>query len=814
MARAARAIAGAVLAALAGCLGPATNHCGNGFTCPAGLRCEFANDRAWCVPPNCGNGVVDVGEACDDGNNTSGDGCPADCSPACGDGFVDPGEVCDDGAHQGEFGYTCGADCRSAPPMARCGDGHIQAGEACDDGDLRNHDGCSSACTLEQLAWTPITTGTPAAGPGVMAYDPPHGVIVLLDAALRTWEWTGDGWQRRHTSAVPAVSAGGAMVFDRRIRSSLTLFADLSRPWPLLWAWDGIDWGGYLLDGLHAMFTSFGVAYDAAREITVLVGHSAVTGEEETWEEAALWQQRPVRLGRSGMPAASSPSHAMTYDPKRSLVLLYRADGLWAYDGRDWNLLGNSAGPVSDDLQLVYDAARDRIVLFGLVGSAVETWEWDGSAWQRKAMTGPPPRKQAAMAYDVVHATVVLFGGRDAVASSGLDDTWLWDGTAWRRAMPAVPPARSHHAAVYEDGRATTLMFGGIDASGRRLGDTWIWDGAAWRQPALGVSPPPRADHAMAYDSATNRTLLFGGTDGAGHSLGDTWEWDGTAWHDRSDAPGPPPRSRHAMAADPLHGGVILIGGSDGGAPLADQWVWAGRWTEVTPAGSPAPRRDTALVYNPNSLRVELFGGEGPAGLFGDVWQWSGSEWAERGLGEFHPEPRAGHRVLYDPLHREVMMFGGHDALGARNDAWTWKTNEDEWRELVTAVSPPARDHFAMVYDRANDRPLVFGGEDASAAPLGDLWTVRYEDPGRRDEACTTGLDGDRDGKAGCDDPDCEGLCASCGNGVCEPFESSRICPRDCGVASVCGDWLCDAGENCASCPGDCRRCIGAIPGE
>ncbi|MDQ3298479.1 MAG: hypothetical protein M3619_17990 [Myxococcota bacterium] len=30
--------------------------------------------------PDCGNGVVDTGEACDDGNTTSGDGCSAGCS--------------------------------------------------------------------------------------------------------------------------------------------------------------------------------------------------------------------------------------------------------------------------------------------------------------------------------------------------------------------------------------------------------------------------------------------------------------------------------------------------------------------------------------------------------------------------------------------------------------------------------------------------------------------------------------------------------------------------------------------------------------
>jgi cysteine-rich repeat protein len=52
-----------------------------------------------CALGGCGNGALDVGEACDDGNRRSGDGCRADCGKveACGDAVVDEGEACDDG---------------------------------------------------------------------------------------------------------------------------------------------------------------------------------------------------------------------------------------------------------------------------------------------------------------------------------------------------------------------------------------------------------------------------------------------------------------------------------------------------------------------------------------------------------------------------------------------------------------------------------------------------------------------------------------------------------------------------------------------
>src|SRR5438093_1461105 len=80
---------------LCGCLGPASDNCVGGGLCPPGQRCGLVGDVQVCAAETCGNGHPDPGEACDDGNNVSGDGCPADCGAPCGDGILDPGEVCD-----------------------------------------------------------------------------------------------------------------------------------------------------------------------------------------------------------------------------------------------------------------------------------------------------------------------------------------------------------------------------------------------------------------------------------------------------------------------------------------------------------------------------------------------------------------------------------------------------------------------------------------------------------------------------------------------------------------------------------------------
>ncbi|TMQ10453.1 MAG: hypothetical protein E6J91_26380, partial [Deltaproteobacteria bacterium] len=84
----------------AGCLREASQTCANGGVCPPGLQCIETQgttpDGKICVVGTCGNGRLDRGEVCDDGNNRSGDGCPADCMAPCGDGVLDPGEACDD----------------------------------------------------------------------------------------------------------------------------------------------------------------------------------------------------------------------------------------------------------------------------------------------------------------------------------------------------------------------------------------------------------------------------------------------------------------------------------------------------------------------------------------------------------------------------------------------------------------------------------------------------------------------------------------------------------------------------------------------
>ncbi|MDC0717908.1 DUF4215 domain-containing protein [Nannocystis bainbridge] len=95
--------------------------------------------------PKCGDGQLDPGELCDDGNVLNNDACTNSCKFAtCGDGFVLAGtEECDDG------NGIDGDDCTNMCTGAECGDGVVHVGlEACDDGNADDADACTSLCAL------------------------------------------------------------------------------------------------------------------------------------------------------------------------------------------------------------------------------------------------------------------------------------------------------------------------------------------------------------------------------------------------------------------------------------------------------------------------------------------------------------------------------------------------------------------------------------------------------------------------------------------------------------------------------------------
>ena len=101
---------------------------------------------------------------------------------------------------------------------------------------------------------------------------------------------------------------------------------------------------------------------------------------------------------------------------------------------------------------MVFDEARGVVLLFGGVGNGPspnnQLWEWNAGSWRLLSESGPEPRLDAVMVYDAGRQKVVLFGGQNFPALYG--DTWEWDGTQWSKVTEDGPGPRAHTAAAYD----------------------------------------------------------------------------------------------------------------------------------------------------------------------------------------------------------------------------------------------------------------------------------------------------------------------------------------------------------------------------
>lgn len=170
-----------------GSINPCDPYCNVFVDTPAGMDAGpgFSIVDGGLIPTAaCGNGALNGGEQCDDGNLANGDGCTSTCtlevgfycptpgSPCvastCGNGTKEGLEQCDDGNLRPYDG--CSPTCTKEPvcPVgaactAVCGDGVKFPSEACDDGNNIDGDGCSALCTVE--AGATCNTVTAAAPP-------------------------------------------------------------------------------------------------------------------------------------------------------------------------------------------------------------------------------------------------------------------------------------------------------------------------------------------------------------------------------------------------------------------------------------------------------------------------------------------------------------------------------------------------------------------------------------------------------------------------------------------------------------------------
>ena len=100
---------------------------------------------------------------------------------------------------------------------------------------------------------------------------------------------------------------------------------------------------------------------------------------------------------------------------------------------------------------------------------------------------------------------------------------------------------------------------------------------------------------------------------------------------------------------------------------------------------------------------------------------------------------RYGHSAIYDSVYQRMIIFGGYDAGGPSADAWAFSlpaSGSGTWTKLAPAGTPPAaRYQHSAIFDSANQRMIVFGGQDGTSPIVDGAWALSL--PGSGDGAWT-----------------------------------------------------------------------------
>ncbi len=196
--------------------------CGNktqedGEECDDGNLRDFDGCSADCLLERgfCGDGVIEklLGEQCEATlmNSDLTYTCNAQCrfqSSLCGNGSVDGGEECDEGEKNSNLpGGRCRKDCS----FGRCGDFVVDAPtEACDDGNKANGDGCNSNCQPERAAGNGLTAQVFDINQQV-AYQQPSVLPAVMAPEHSPVGQTGPA-----SVAMMAAGAAGGVAYVRR----------------------------------------------------------------------------------------------------------------------------------------------------------------------------------------------------------------------------------------------------------------------------------------------------------------------------------------------------------------------------------------------------------------------------------------------------------------------------------------------------------------------------------------------------------------------------------------------------------------------
>ncbi len=264
---------------------------------------------------------------------------------------------------------------------------------------------------------------------------------------------------------------GLAMVYDSAVHRILLLGPNWSAPGFDIWAYDFLNntWTDRMTICPYYIQLGFQAAYDARADKTIVF---------------------------SGfVPRVRPLNETLAYD---------YASNTWT----DRHPAVSPPGPAAGLHSMVYDAAADRIVLYGVSFHETWTYAYDTNIWTDMSPRQPPSVVSPSLAYDAHADRVILYGGVLNASNTLSNETWNYDlnTNTWTNVSVSPHPAGTigvNPALAYDSVAQRTLLW--------LPSVTWAYDTGSqtWTDLQPSTEPSSNNSYLMVYDATAGRTILW-----------------------------------------------------------------------------------------------------------------------------------------------------------------------------------------------------------------------------------------------------------------------------------------------------------------
>ena len=489
-----------------------------------------------------------------------------------------------------------------------------------------------------------------------------------------------------------------------------------------------------------------GMVYDPRGSRMILFGGQTAfdVGTKKYYELNDTWEWNSVQwLQRFPLNAPPTRSgHAMVYDSARDRIVVFggksgasQLNDTWAFDHNDWSQVNtNTLPPPRYLVGGAYDPVRDRLVIFGgsvdtvdkngVVTSSnlYDTWEFDGTDWKQVGGTGPTLNRPV-LVWDAARKQILAMG-YDSASTPG-NHMYRYDPSngSWNEIKPeTMPPCLNEEVMTVQTHNDTVRLTGGVCAASGFTDDTYEWDGTNWNKVTTPTVPDKVAGPGLSYDTERQMAVRFGGTVAFSNPEGSTWLYRSGDWAAFDDNSSPGPRSLFAFATDSANKAVYLYGGLNEDPSSADLWRYQnGQWQPLVLDGKPSACGLPIAAWDTDRSKLVLLCSDST------TFEFDGSAWKSFDIKSSKNKPpvHSWAAMTYDATLKKTVFFGGWANQAYLNETWTWDGNA--WTR-VKKNPPPTRALTSMWYDPTLKKTVIYGGVGRVTSldrvvRFSDMWT-------------------------------------------------------------------------------------------